>query len=221
MSGEVWVSSVMSNYSIGNNQGAREKFFGRQWAPPTHVIAPEPEDVMNAHRRHKQGVRLSREKMTEAMFIFDEERWKRVGDLFMAGPFYAAKGRLAELLQTFDLGDGGLIEFPIFQADKRTPLPGPFYLLNFGCQKDTFLPEQSRGVKLWFSVEDAGFELWQDNLALEDDDIAVGPSARSGCDLWFEKRLHERIFTSGRLHDAIVAADLNVDFKFTKARTIG
>ena len=40
MTSEVWVSSVMTDSSIGNKQGAREKYFGEDWAPADFMIGP-------------------------------------------------------------------------------------------------------------------------------------------------------------------------------------
>lgn len=41
-----------------------------------------------------------------------------------------------------------------------------------------------------------------------------------GADLWFEKKLMKKIFMSGRLHDAILAAKVKTNFHFAQARII-
>lgn len=51
-------------------------------------------------------------------------------------------------------------------------------------------------------------------------DIGVTPEALAGPDLWFEKNIYNRIVMSGRLHDAIVAARIKVDFRVARARVI-
>ncbi|MDK1386891.1 hypothetical protein QN224_15890 [Sinorhizobium sp. 8-89] len=221
MADTVWVSSVMSDYSIGNRQGIREKFYGEDWAPPTFQLGVEPNHVVQAHRRHSAGEALERTDFPEAMYVFAENNWKRVGDLFCAGPFYAVKGRLADVLKEFDLGKGGLLEFPIYEADKKTRLPGPFYLLNFGAVKDSFVPSETRS-KLFprRTVERDGYELWA-TYDLEGGDIALTAAAFEGADLWHERKLQRLLFMSGRLHEAILAAKVKVKFRFARVRIVG
>ena len=137
----------------------------------------------------------------------------------MAGGFYAVRGKLAEVLKQFDLGEGGLIEFPIYQADKVTPLPGPFYLLNFGCIKDSVVIEQCQQLRHVFKKEIVGYDKWGASN-LEDGDIAATAAALEGPDLWFESKLDKKIFMSGRLHDAILAAKIKVNFQFARARIL-
>lgn len=216
MTQEVWVSSVMTEGGIGNKQGIREKYYGEDWAPPTFILGVAPNHVRSAMHRHYDGHALKREEFTEAMYVFDEKRWARQKDLFMAGGFYAVRGKLAEVLKRFDLGEGGLIEFPIYQADKVTPLPGPFYLLNFGCIKDSVVIEQCQQLRHVFHPD---HDQWgASNLA--DGAIAVTAAALEGPDLWFEHKLQEKIFMSGRLHDAILAAKIKVNLQFARARVI-
>lgn len=62
-------------------------------------------------------------------------------------------------------------------------------------------------------------EFWA-TYGLEDGDIAVTRAAFEGADLWFERRLKDKIFMSGRLHDAILAAKVKVKFQFARARIV-
>lgn len=219
MTQEVWVSSVMTEGVIGDKQGIREKYYGEDWAPPTFILGVPPKHVLAAIRRHYDGHTLTREEFVEAMYVFDEKRWARQKDLFMADGFYAVRGKLAEVLKQFDLGEGGLIEFPIYQADKVTPLPGPFYLLNFGCIKDSAVIAQSPKLTHDFKKRIDGYDKWgASNLA--DGDIAVTTAALEGPDLWFESKLKKMILMSKRLHDAILAAKIKVNFQFSRARIL-
>ena len=219
MTDSIWVSSVMSDYSIGNRQGVREKLYGQDWAPPTFQLGVAPRHVLEAHWRHSDGETLERTDFPEALYVFAPNNWRRVGDLFCAGPFYAVKGRLAEVLKDFDLGKGGLIEFPIYEADKTTRLPGPFYLLNFGGAKDSFVPGESRKLYSRRELAKDGDELWA-TYELEDGDIALTPAAFEGADLWHERKLQNRLFMSGRLHDAILAAGVKTRFQFARVRIV-
>ena len=220
MTAEIWVSSVMGDSSIGNKQGIREKYLGEDWAPPEFTFGPTSEKALHTLRKHNAGEKLARSDLTEAMYVFSESHWRRVGDLFTAGGFYAVKGKLATVLGRFDLGGGELIELPIYQPDKTTRLTGPFYLLNFGAQKDSFLPAASRDVHPFFTMELDGREVWKANIKPADYDIAVSKAALNAADIWFESRLKDKIFMSGRLHDAIVEAKIRTDFRFSRARII-
>jgi hypothetical protein len=218
MADEIWVSSVGSNSQLFNKPGIREKHYGQDWAPPKFEHDAPTKEQANNSRRHVQGEKLMREEFVEAAYVFDPKRWSRVKDLFAVDGFFAVKGKLAELLKDFDLGDGELVEFPIYEMDKATQLPGPFYFLNFGSQKDCFLPSDSKGVRLLGRNKKSGQELWAGSITPEDGDVAVSNSALVGADLWVDPKLSGKIFMSGPLHDAIEAAKLKIDFRFARAR---
>lgn len=219
---DVWVSSVYSDTQLGNKLGIRAKFFGHAWEPPTHNVPRQPEKVGDAcSNKHHKGETLTREDFPEASYVFSEKHFKRARDLFYAGGFFAVKGKLAEVLAQFDLGTGGLIPYPIYQEDKVTELEGPFFLINFGAQKQSFLPSESQKVEPFFTLERHGFEVWNAKFGLEDGDIAVSTAALDGPDLWFEPRLRNKILLSGALVDAIKTARVKVDLSLTQCRVVG
>lgn len=140
-------------------------------------------------------------------------------DLFAVDGFFCVKGKLAELLKEFDLGEDELVEFPIYEMDKTTRLPGPFYFLNFGSQTDCLLPKESKKLKAGPKNPTTGFQRWR-AIEPNDWDIAVSASALDGADLWADPKLKSALFISGPLHDAIEAAQLGIDFSFVKARIV-
>lgn len=222
MSQDVWMSSLIGGiYGVGDKQGLHEKFYGEEWRPAQHEIPPYDDKVHQDFRRHYKGFALKRADFPEALAVFDEKRFKRIGDLFMAGPFYAVKGKLAEVLSRFDLGEGGLIPFPIYRADKVTPVDGEFVLLNFGARKESFLPEESRHVEP-FSKDrhDGGRQTWKAKFAARDDDIAVSPAALEGADLWIERSLIRKVFMSGGLVAALRAAKIKQDLDLMRCRIL-
>ncbi|WP_068319010.1 hypothetical protein [Polycladidibacter hongkongensis] len=100
------------------------------------------------------------------------------------------------------------------------PLPGPFYFINWGSQKHSFLPEESKGVRATARNKETGFHRWRAAIEPKHGDIAVSADALQGADLWIEPLLRSKIFMSGQLHDAIVAAYPKIDFCFSKARIL-
>lgn len=214
--GTIWMSSVLDNYDIGMKQGARAKFYGHEWNPASITIPISPEEVYQASRRHREGFALQRSEFPEAIAVWDEKRFKKVQDIFTAGPFYAVKGKLADTLARCDLGEGGLIPFTIYKADLETPYPGEFFLLNFGCHKDTVLPEQSRNVvKRGVSVK-TGKELWKVNGWSEDGDVVVLPYVFEGPDLWFDPAIYNKIFMSDALAHALIAIGMGDVFRLQR-----
>jgi hypothetical protein len=216
--GKVWMSSVLDNYDIGMKQGTREKFFGHPWNPAKLTIPTEPEEVYQASKRHRQGFALQRSEFPEAIAVWDEKRFKTVKDIFAAGPFYAVKGRLAETLSQFDLGEGGLIPFTIYKADLETPYPGEFFLLNFGCRQKTVLPEQSRNVVKFSVHHETGFQKWKVNGWSEEGDVVVLSAVLGGPDLWFDPAIYNKIFMSDRVVQALTEIGLKDVFRFQECR---
>lgn len=92
----------------------------------------------------------------------------------------------------------------IYEADEKTPLPGPFYILNFGPRKDCFLPYESTGLIQSVVNAGSGQVRWFVD-STNDGDVAVSPAALEGSDLWMCPGVGGRIFTSGRLVNALKA----------------
>ena len=221
MSSKVWMSSVLSNHNIGMKQGARTKFFGHEWNPASLEIPLSPDDVHAASRRHREGFALERSEFPEATAVWDQKRFKKVKEIFMAGPFYAVQGKLAEVLARFDLGEGGLLPFTIYQADLETPYPGEFFLLNFGCRKDTVLPEESRNVVKFSVHHETGLQKWKVNSSSDDGDVVVRPSCLAGADLWFDPAIYNKIFVKDELAQALIAIGIGDIFKLQSCRIAG
>ncbi|WP_208999352.1 imm11 family protein [Roseibium sediminis] len=217
---DVWISSVGSNSQLFDKPGIREKYFDQDWAPAKFEFDTPTNEHMQNLQRYKRADKLQRRQLLEAAYVFDEKRWSKVKDLFALEGFYAVKGKLAEILKQFDLGGTDLVEFPIYQADKTTQLPGPFYFLNLGSQKDCLLPELSTNLEAGVLNVRTGKRRWRPKTVLHDGDAAVTIAALEGADLWVDPKFPGKIFMSGPLHDAIEAAGLKIDFLFAKARIV-
>jgi len=221
MTDQVWVSRVMSNYQIGMKQGLRAKFYGQDWNPAEFVIPLPSDQVSAASERHFQGETLERSDFTEAAAVWAEKNFSRVKDIFTAGPFYAVKGKLADVLSRFDLGAGGLIPFTIYRADLVTPLEEKFFLLNFGGPKDSFAPEESntKCTRQMFVDKQTGRPMWDVNPHAGGD-LALSPAALEGADLWCEKTVFNTLFMSDALAAALRAAKIKIDFELMTCRIV-
>jgi len=205
MGDTVWMSKIFQPHGeFGVRQGARVKFFNHDWNPASFNIPVSPPEVLKNHRKHKQGFPLDRLEFPEAIAVFDESRFARRKDIFTSGPFLAVQGKLAEVLTNFDLGDGGLMPFPIYQSDLETPYPGKFWFLNFGCRKDTIQLDQCGDVREFVMNKVTGYMLHHINRFRPNERVVFSSEALNGPDLWFEKSVHEMVFMSDALATAIM-----------------
>lgn len=220
MSGAVWVSSVLSNFDIGMKQGTRTKFYGHDWNPATLDLPISPSEVRQASDRHMQGFALERGELPEAEAVFDEKRFRKIGDIFMVGPFYAVKGKLAEALSRFDLGEGGLVPLPIYKGDLVTSIEGQFFLLNFGARKNSILPEQCEDARKFYVDKGTGQQVWKINYTNYDGEVVLSSAALDGPDLWFEAAAHNKIFMKDALAQALIEIGMDNVFKLKPCRII-
>jgi hypothetical protein len=128
------------------------------------------------------------------------------------------------VLSKFDFGaGGGLVPQPIYEADETTPLPGPFYIVNFGSMKDCFLPDASTNIGKPSVNHQTGKTRWSLDY-LKDGDVAVSTGALAGADLWMCPGVEGRIFMSNRVVEALRAALSDADFaefRLHRCRVVG
>lgn len=222
---QVWISEVMSNHSLGDKLGIREKWFGQPWEAPyvRHVVPVASKELLATLRKHAEGHTIAREEMPEASAVYSMSHFKQARDVFFVGGFLAVKGKVAKVLSEFDFGaGGGLVPYTIYEADEKTPLPGPYYIVNFGPMKDCFLPEVSTNIEKIGVHHQTGLTHWS-LLYLNDNDIAVSPAALSGADLWMCPGVWSRIFMSDRAVEALnskLSASMFTAFRLRRCRVV-
>lgn len=168
-----------------------------------------------------QGFALARAELPEAEAVFDEKRFRKIGDIFMAGPFYAVKGKLAEVLSRFDLGEGRLVPLPIYKADLATPIEGHFFLLNFGARKNSILPEQCEDARKFYVDKSTGQQVWKINYTNHEGEVMLSSASLDGPDLWFETAAHNKIFMKDALAQALIEIDMGDVFRIKPCRIVG
>jgi hypothetical protein len=220
MADEVWVSEFPGLEYFRGKEGLREKWYGHDWSPPTHYYPDDPPEIGDAHRRYRKGELIPRELFPEALYVFDEACFKKVGDLFHVGTGWAVRGKLAEVLAKADLAPGGLIPFPIYRADKQTLVPGEFFIWQFGGQRDCVVVDESPGLRPFGTGANIVEGWWKLITPPHDDGVAVSARACAGpLDFWCDPKLIDAVFFSGRLVDAMRQANLKI-FNVRRCRVI-
>lgn len=226
MPDQVWISEVISNGDLGNRLGIRHKWFGEPWEAPyaRHYVPNRSDRAIAGLERHVRGHTLTPEEFPEASAVYSMSHFRQARDVFFIGGFLGIKGKVAKVLSKFDFGvGGGLVPYTIYEADEKTPLPGPHYLVNFGPMKDCFLPEVSAKVENLGPHYQTGEPLWSLNY-LKDGDIAVSPAALEGADLWMCPYVKSRIFMSDRVVEALRIAlsdSMFAAFMLSRCRVVG
>lgn len=222
MSGKVWISSMHSNYLLGDKPGIRAKFFGKDWAPARHELDPPGHEFLSIIRRCAEGLGVERSKMPEAAAVWDKKAFARTHDLFAVAGFYVLRGKLAEVFSRFDLGEGGgLIPFTIYEADLETPYPGEYWLLDYRGRKNTILPEQSENVVKFAVDHKTGQQIWKINGWHEDGDVVLSAAALDGPNIWYEEAVYGKIFMSSTLVRALQEAELAGDWQLKECQIEG
>ncbi len=204
----------MSNHALGDKLGLRQKWSGESWEPPyvNHLVPPPTKRILAAVYKHASGQTLMRDEMPEASAVYSTPHFERAKDVFFFGGFLAVKGTVAKVLSEFDFGEGGgLVPYTVFEPDEKTPLPGPFYIVNFGPFKDCFLTEASTNIRKLAVNQQTGQTSWTVSY-VSDGDVAVSPAALLGSDLWTCPGIHCRIFMKDRVVQALKNALSDVDF---------
>lgn len=210
-----WMSGILSNHDIGYKTGLRCKPHGQDWDPEAHAPPSVGQTLIDAINRYTVGMPLARSEFPEAAAVWDEVSFSRAGDIFPIGGFFCVRGKLAEVLAQFDLGDGGLLPLPMFQRDLVTPIPGEHYFLNFGAIKNSLIPERCEEATRFFIEKDSGQQVWHINRYNADARVTLSPEALQGPDLWFERSVHEKIFFSAALGQAIIGIGMADVFRMT------
>lgn len=221
MTAQVWMSSLFSNYDIGMKQGLRTKYRDHDWTPASFVIPTEPDEVYRAQRRYHEGFALERRDLPEAGAVWNKGRFSKTGEIIMVGPFYAVKGRLFDIFSRHDLGEGGLVPVPNLQSDLQTAYSNDYYILQFGCRKDTFLESASKNVKFMVTDKVTGMDITAVHSWSEDLDVALAPSALTGPELWCEERVDNKLFLSDALARELITEGMADTFRLQKCRIEG
>jgi hypothetical protein len=143
-----------------------------------------------------------------------------VPHLFNARGYWVVSSKAADILRSFDLGQGALYPVTAYREDQATRLPGDYYCWVFGNRKSALDIEQSRNLEIPSGppgyIPPTRLLPW----TLQDWDVAVSANANIGPDVWIDTHLHSAVFLSGHLGDALAKAGLDRAFRIAKARIV-
>ena len=214
---KVWVSDCFLDASIISKFNLNPDDEGKDYWKDTE-FREEMDRLDKLMRKHEAGGTLTEaERPTRAHPRYRELRFKKLPHFFRVNAFIVASSDFAEVLRGFDLGRGGLSKIELYQGNRTELVPGDWYFLNLGCQKQTFRPDRSTG-----GVSHP--ELWPKDKWMvshpKDSDIAVSASALEGCDLWTDTALDGALFLSGRLEAALKVAKLTRNLRRAKCTIV-
>jgi hypothetical protein len=125
-----------------------------------------------------------------------------------------ATAEAAAVLRQFDLGGCKLHPVEVLMEDRKTPLPGSYFLLNFDSWKDVFLRDQSPDFPEMRGAKD----MWRPGTRTKEDVVVLSSAANEGADLWWCPKIYGAFFLSDRLVQALRKA--GVDKPFTLRRCL-
>ncbi|WP_107498259.1 DUF1629 domain-containing protein [Thalassobius sp. I31.1] len=192
---QVWVSRIMCDTTLIKGIDHNTYF-------------EDKDAAVDAMRRNEAGEPLPADRFPSEMYAeYPDKRLKKMPDIFNAGGYWAVSVEVAAVLRQFNLGHTSLYPTRLFQHDRKTPVEGNYFCLNFGEVKSALVPEKSPAAEipryggkrdLSPSVEDGGLTLTRQACAVPD--------------LWIDTELTNAVFLSDALVQALKAAKLTRRF---------
>jgi hypothetical protein len=142
----------------------------------------------------------------------------KLPDLFSDANFWVVSQNAANVLWQFDLGDGALYAVKVLKSDRKTPVDGEWFCLNFGNRKSALLVEQS--ARMNETYVQGGVKGWSPRATMKDGDVAISKAALAGPDIWVEPILAYSFFLSGPLGRALKKAKADKGFFLHKVKVI-
>lgn len=227
MSEQVYFSDIRRNYSVYAKLNAWINM--DELGVAVKARDPIVEKIVSAGKMYIRGEKLNDCQIPPYFFADRHKSIKKLPAAFYANGFIVLQENCADIFRQFDLGETTFVETKILQNDKKTPVAGKYFVINFGSHKDTLLKDQSIGFRSVAKPStEVGFKnmdwlldskfpnenRYQPPAKRIDDGLKLDRSSLQGVDLWHEARLVDLIFFSSRLHDALKAAKMSAPFQF-------
>ena len=126
-------------------------------------------------------------------------------DLFkITGGIRVVSERFHDLLMAHELGASEFHEVPLYEYDKTTRRPGRWFFFSVIEKKPTLVPEKSTGIN-----ETPRKGIYRSDIT-QRSMLAVRAASAQGADLWQDPAMHETLFLTDRLKQAIKEAGIKV-----------
>lgn len=169
----------------------------------------------------QQGGRIPEGVLPKTFFAWrgphDESKpiTKKLPHLANSG-FWFVSAEAAGVLRQFDLGGCQLHPVEVLMEDRKTPLPGSYFVLDFDSWKDVFLPEKSPD----FPSRRGVTGIWKPTMSTKDDVVVLSATALSGADLWWNPNIWGAFFLSNPLVQALRKAGVDKPFTLRRCRIV-
>lgn len=184
---------------------------------------PEAKAVMlDAIRKNQIGVPIPDGVLPPTFFAWrgplDDSKplTTKLPHLSSCGGFRVISAEAADVLRQFDLGGCKLHPVKVLMEDRKTPLPGSYFVLDCDSWKDAFLPEQSPQ----FMLMDGSRTRRRPTFSSPDDIAALSRDALLGPDIWWNPDILAAFFLSDRLARALRAAGVDKPFSLRRCRIV-
>ena len=217
MSKQVYYSDIWSNFSVVAmvNTGV-DPYESMEVYKNNRTLSDQ---ILDRANRYEKANKLGLDELPLEFFVDRGKSVKHLPEAIFANGYIVVQQKCADIFSRFDLGQTDLVPCKILQADRKTELDGSYYVINFGTQKNVFLPEKSLGLRPPYEHPDGAS--WILPYDKENDHIAVSAAALEGPDMWHDPKIADTVFMSGALHDALKVAKLDKLFNFYSCRVVG
>lgn len=175
----------------------------------------------DAMHRNGHGEPLPADRFPKEIYHDGDGPVGKLPDLFNAGGVWVVSAACADILRRFELGRTSLYPTKLFLHDRKTPIDGDYFCINFGERKEALLPERSNNLRSpWADMDHPIQHVRKVSLAPKDFDVAVRATALAGPAIWFDPLLRSAFFVSGPLAAALKAAKMARNFGLYECRVI-
>lgn len=206
----IWL--VQGHYSPENARG---------WLPFEAPADSEtvPEEILEAIRLTEHGHFVSLERLPTDNYPRRDDNEgahrQRIPQIFSNGFIFLSK-ESADIVRTFDLGEGALYPTRLWYPDRNTQVPGEYFYLSQGNRKNAFLPERSPNARKIYKSQD----LWWPVPNPEDNQLVFSVAALAGPDVWWDERIMSYFFISDRLARALTHAGVARDWQLLRCSVV-
>jgi hypothetical protein len=199
----VWVSRAMVHAS-------NQRPFRNDVAELDH------DRLIEIKQRNERGEALASDEFPKVIFgaSHAEEKDYRVPHLFAAYGYWVLSEVAANVLREFDLGHAQLISVPVLKSDRKTPVGGDWFCINFANARRALVPEQSEHIR---KGPQNRYNL---PATTKDNQVVVSAEALQPPDIWVDPEFWAAFFVSERLGTALRRGKLDKSFFLTKCRVL-